>query len=935
MNPLERFAPGGAKNGKRSFLQITHNLFYVKQRKPISRLALWPWLAGAMIFASQNPRAGAAEPAGVAQFHQSVQPILEQYCYECHGDGMSNGGVAFDGLKSGDEILNHDLWSKVMKNLRTGIMPPQKAPHPGAADRKVLEDWVKYEAFGIDPKNPDPGRVTLRRLNRVEYHNTIRDLMGVDYNTDEEFPPDDTGYGFDNIGDVLTLSPMLLEKYMIAATAIVEEAVPKVSRVIPQTTLAGSRFRPVGTNADNADRGGRRGQGARAGNRGGNQRDTLLSLSYYQPAEVAASFNAENDGTYQLALELSVRASFEFDPGKCRAIFKVDGRELLNKEFAWEDNKTFPPFKFEEKWQPGAHQMSFELQPLTPEDQKINSVELRIDSLAIQGPMEEKYWSRPKNYDRFFAGDAPQDDSGRRQYAREVLARFAQKAFRRPVDDQTLDRLVALAQGVYDQPGKTLQAGVGHAMVAVLSSPRFLFQTEEAEPASSSEAYPLVDEYSLASRLSYFLWSSMPDEELFALAAKGELRKNLPAQVKRMLADSRSEAMVDNFTGQWLQARDVEGITIDARAVLARDKGEEKQLKALIASFGLNKPEPAPQARPTNSSVTNALLAQAGLSAPTNAPGKPAQLAQAAPKPANLNPNNVNGRFAKPPIELNAELRHDMERETEMVFSTIVHEDRSILELIESDYTFLNQKLAAAYGLTNLGVTGTEMRRVTLPPDSPRGGVLTEGTVLVVTSNPDRTSPVKRGLFVLNNILGAAPPPPPPNVPALEAAEKDFHDHEPTLRETLTAHRDKPECASCHSRLDPVGLAFENFNALGLWRDQERSQTIEAAGRLISGETFQNVRELKHILATNHRDEFYRCLTEKMLTYATGRGMEYYDTETVDQIVQRLQAEDGRFSALLTGIIESAPFQKERRQANATLSDASQPSRSVTVNESN
>jgi hypothetical protein len=213
--------------------------------------------------------------------------------------------------------------------------------------------------------------------------------------------------------------------------------------------------------------------------------------------------------------------------------------------------------------------------------------------------------------------------------------------------------------------------------------------------------------------------------------------------------------------------------------------------------------------------------------------------------------------------------------------------------------------------------------------------VLTEGTVLVVTSNPDRTSPVKRGLFVLNNILGAAPPPPPPNVPALEAAEKDFHDHEPTLRETLTAHRDKPECASCHSRLDPVGLAFENFNALGLWRDQERSQTIEAAGRLISGETFQNVRELKHILATNHRDEFYRCLTEKMLTYATGRGMEYYDTETVDQIVQRLQAEDGRFSALLTGIIESAPFQKERRQANATLSDASQPSRSVTVNESN
>jgi hypothetical protein len=256
-----------------------------------------------------------------------------------------------------------------------------------------------------------------------------------------------------------------------------------------------------------------------------------------------------------------------------------------------------------------------------------------------------------------------------------------------------------------------------------------------------------------------------------------------------------------------------------------------------------------------------------------------------------------------------------------------------VSELIESDYTFLNQKLAAAYGLTNLGITGDDMRRVTLPPDCPRGGVLTEGTMLVVTSNPDRTSPVKRGLFILNNILGAAPPPPPPNVPALEVAERDFQDHEPTLRETLAAHRDKPECASCHSRLDPVGLAFENFNALGVWRDQERNQTIDPAGRLISGETFQNVRELKHILAANHRVEFYRCLTEKMLTYATGRGLEYYDTETVDRIVQRLAAEDGRFSALLTGIIESAPFQKERRQANAAFTAAPESSTESTPGE--
>jgi hypothetical protein len=382
-----------------------------------------------------------------------------------------------------------------------------------------------------------------------------------------------------------------------------------------------------------------------------------------------------------------------------------------------------------------------------------------------------------------------------------------------------------------------------------------------------------------------------------------------------MLADPRSEAMVNNFTGQWLQARDMDTINIEARTVLARDNGTEKELKQQIADAlagrgrrqGFNRP------RPTNSV------------AGTNALGQTNLLAQARPVDRGINLNNVGaGVFGKSDYDLSPEVRQAMERETQMAFSTVMHENRSVAELIESDYTFVNQKLAKFYGLTNLGITGTEMRRVTLPPDSPRGGLLTEGTFLAVTSNPDRTSPVKRGLFVLNNILGSPPPPPPPNIPALEVAEKDFHDHEPTLREMLTAHRDRPECAACHSRLDPLGLAFENFNALGMWRDGERSQKIEASGHLITGETFQSVRELKHILATNHRLEFYRCLATKLLTYATGRGLEYYDTETVDQIVQRMESENGRFSALLAGIIDSAPFQKERRQANPNLSNPPQ-----------
>ena len=256
-----------------------------------------------------------------------------------------------------------------------------------------------------------------------------------------------------------------------------------------------------------------------------------------------------------------------------------------------------------------------------------------------------------------------------------------------------------------------------------------------------------------------------------------------------------------------------------------------------------------------------------------------------------------------------------MQRETDMVVSSIMHEDRSVTELIESDYTFLNQKLAKVYGITN--VAGTEMRRVSLSPDSPRGGVLTEGSVLVVTSNPDRTSPVKRGLFVLDNFLGTATPPPPPNIPSLEAAEHDFKDHQPTLREALQIHRDKPLCASCHNRMDPIGLAFENFNALGMWREKERGQVIETPGKLVTGEAFDNVRELKHLITHEHRQDFYRCLTEKLLTYALGRGTEYYDLETIDQIVQRLNQEDGRISALIMGVIESAPFQKERTRATA------------------
>jgi hypothetical protein len=371
----------------------------------------------------------------------------------------------------------------------------------------------------------------------------------------------------------------------------------------------------------------------------------------------------------------------------------------------------------------------------------------------------------------------------------------------------------------------------------------------------------------------------MPDDELMNLAAKGELRKNLNAQVKRMLADRRAESSAQNFVGQWLQARDVEGIASNAREIQLRDAGEEKTLEALREAW---RKGDEPTAKLLAARIDKLI--------------------------------EDKGSF-----ELDGEMRRAMRRETEMYFSYVVSADRPITELIDSDYTFLNDKLAKLYGLPAVG--GTELRRVNLPPGSARGGVLTQGTSLVVTSNPDRTSPVKRGLFVLANFLGTPPPPPPPNIPALEASDAGVAGHEPTLRESLLKHRENPSCASCHNRMDPIGLAFENFNALGMWRDSERKQPILAPGKLITGETFDSVSELKKVLVSKHRQDFYRTLTDRLLIYATGRGTEYYDTETIDEIVQRLNGNEGRFSAMLMGVIESAPFQKMRTEATVTAAN--------------
>jgi len=784
--------------------------------------------------------------------------MLEQYCGDCHFDGAKKGGVAFDGFKTDEDALtNKELWSMVLRNVRGNIMPPPKRERIPAAEQQRLAEWIKQDVFGIDPGHIDPGRVTVRRLNRVEYRNTVRDLTGVDYDTESEFPPDDTSYGFDDIGDALNLSPMLLEKYLDAANRIVAQAVPTQSRAIAERTLAGAGFHATKEAPPN----------------GG----WALSLSYYKAALVVNSFQAEHPGHYRLTLDLTAAEHYvddQFDANKCRLIFKADGRELDRRDFGREGWQNFR-FDYEEDWEAGDHEFSLEVQPLT-EEKQVRSLTLRINSLTISGPSDPRFWEEPPNYRRFFPKPVPADAAGRRAYARKVLGDFAAKAFRRPVDERTIGRLTELAEGRSREAGGTFEAGVAQGMVAVLASPQFLYRQER--PASGGPT-PLIDEYSLASRLSYFLWSTMPDEELTWLAGEGQLRSNLDGQVKRMLADPKAKALARNFTGQWLQARDIDLVALDPRTILSsQDKkdtnGEEsrREFRELMAMEHLT---------PEEKQKLDALRQNFGKS------------------------------FRRLGVPFD-ELRGPLRQEVELFFANVVSEDRSALDFLDSDYTFLNERLAQYYGLTNLGVTGPEMRRVQLPAGCARGGVLTMGGALIVTSNPTRTSPVKRGLFLLDNVLGNPPPPPPPNVPALEDVDKSAHDHELTLRETLAIHRDKPVCASCHNRMDPLGLAFENFNALGMWRDKDHGQPIDGAGVLMSGESFRTPSELKRILIENHRLEFYRTLTEKLLTYALGRGVEWQDAETVDHIVDSLDHANGRFSTLLDGVIRSIPFQRMR-----------------------
>lgn len=803
-----------------------------------------------------------ANKAILQSFNNDIAPLLDNYCYDCHGFGISEGNVVLDEFTA-DSIRDHDLWLRVLKNTRAHVMPPLEEAQPTQEERQKLADWIKAKPFNIDPQNQDPGQMTVQRLNRIEYQNTVNDLLNIDYNTLDIFPTDDSGEGFDNIGDVLTISPMLLEKYLDAANNIITETVPTQSTITPEQSWSEESlvklFSPGLPEDEDEDN---------------------LQLSFYSPSTRTANFEIENAGDYQLIIRIKPKSfsSFRgFDYNECHFTFSVDEEAIIEENYVYTSGKIHE-FAFDSTFDPGTHTFSTSVEPLT-DLEKVKSLKMEIEEIILRGPSDPKYQVKPPNYDKFFAEGVPESSWKRKSYTRDILSNFATRAFRKKVDSSTVSRLAKLAESVSSQEGKSYEDGIAQAMVAIMAAPSFIFREEGTLRKRRGETHPLIDEYALASRLSYFLWSTMPDEELFELAEKKELRKNLEAQVERMMADERLNQFIENFGGQWLHSRDIMGVNISDYDVWLREKNDP-ELRAARAEYQIVRN--VPEARRTAEEQASYDRTRAIIVA-SNDEERP---------------------------DWSGGLKRAMQAETEQFFEYIIKEDRSVLELLDSDYTFVNELLAKHYGIE--GVEGSKTRKVQLPPDSPRGGVLTQGTILAFTSNPTRTSPVKRGVFILENILGTPPAPPPPDVPALEDAENEGEGSEKTLRNILAIHREEPLCSSCHNRMDPLGLALENFNAMGMWRDQELAMPIDSEGILITGESFSTIQELKHILATERKRDFYYCISEKLLTYALGRSTEYYDTETLDHLVNELEKNDGRPSALLMAIVKSVPFQKRR-----------------------
>ena len=785
--------------------------------------------------------AAAQEPESVSAEANAAVPgeygaVLDRYCVTCHNDRLSTANLSLEHLDATHVAAGAETWEKVLRKLRAREMPPPRRPRPDDETYVHFVDWIEAELDRGAVADPNPGSETIHRLNRTEYANAIRDLLALEVDGRELLPADDRSYGFDNIADVLSLSPSLLERYMLAAGKIAQLAIGDTS-IRPTTAVYTTS--PVLLQHD------RMSELHPFGTRGG------FATRHYFPVDGEYDVRVTLERTHADAIKgLQRRNTLEVRLDRERvAQFEVgaDGqREPWNAVFNLTpyERHADDDLRFRVPVRAGMREVAFSflrtsamaegvLEPVSGAETYHyagdRNAPMAVWIVEIEGPFNPPASDddAPPSRQRIFSC-RPDDAGAEPACAREILGAIAQRAFRRPMTEGDVDALMAFydvgrAKGSFD-------AGIEFALRAILVDPEFLFRIERDPADAAPGAAYRISDLELASRLSFFLWSSIPDDELLEIAARGELRDDgvLQAQLERMLNDPKASALTDNFAGQWLFLRNMRSV----------------------------KPDP----------------------------------------------------LAFP--EFDGNLREAFTRETELWFESQIKDDRSVLEVLTSDYTYVNERLAKHYGIP--GVRGNHFRRVPLPAGG-RRGILGHGSVLTATSYANRTSPVKRGVWVLENLLGAPPPPPPADVPGLEDSDSVVNPADPesrprSVRERMERHRTDPVCASCHVRMDPLGFALEGFDAIGGYRELSVAET---SGTLPDGTELTGPASVREMLLANEED-FVGTVTEKLMTYALGRGVEYYDHPWIRRIVDQSEPVGYTWTALIAGIVESPPFQMRK-----------------------
>jgi len=789
-----------------------------------------------------SPQSSSAAPAQ-AMAGADRQAVLSKYCFMCHNEKLKSGGLALSTIDMIDLGKNPEQWEKVVRKLRTGAMPPGKMPRPDKATTETIVSGIEHELDRAALDNPNPGRPSLQRLNRAEYRNAVRDLLALEIDAASMLPADAAGYGFDNNADALSLSPALTERYLGAAAKISQMALARPRGLPTPETF----FVPTDRNQSV-----RVSDALPFGSRGG------LAVHYYFPA----------DGEYLFEMrpkESGVAGGFE---GITEEVHKIEvrvddvkiwagtigGPEYVHKRGpnaggaaggATEEElnkKVLEGLTFHVPVKAGEHLIQAYFIAKTEayvedlfdpsirrENYRNPSGPPKLSTLTVTGPQSgtAKISETPSRQRILMCAPQTAKDE---TCAKKIISTLARRAYRRPVTEVDLQAPLTSFRSGLARAG--FESGVEMALRSILVSPNFLFRFED-QPAGLTDHAPYrISDLELASRLSFFLWSSIPDDELLGIAEKKSLRQPevLQKQVHRMLADSRSQALVDNFAGQWLFIRNV------------------------------TTHQPSPE-----------IL-----------------------------------------FHFDDNLRQAFEQETKLFFNSIIRENRSVVDLLDANYTFLNQRLAEHYGIE--GVRGERFRRVELPEDSPRRGLLGKGSTLMATSYANRTSPVVRGKWILDNIFGAPPPPPPPNVPLLKE-ERDPRKVLP-MREQMAAHRANPVCAGCHAQMDQLGFALENFDGIGEWRDIYASGAhVDASAELPDGTKFNGPMELRSVLR-NRSDDFVTTVTERLLTYSLGRGLDATDYPAVRKIKHDAAPDNYRFESLIQAIVASTPFEMRTAQVS-------------------